>query len=210
MAAARGGADRIELNSALALDGLTPSPGVLIETRNSIRLPLIAMARPRPGDFVYSASEFRALQRDVAFVLEHGADGVALGMLTDGRRVDVRRCGQLVRQLRGTRAALVFHRAFDRVDDLATALDQVIDLGFHRVMTSGGRATAEAGAAAIARLHAQAAGRIEILPAGGIRPPNAARIVARTGCDQLHTSLRDTSGRMSPSMLAQLVRAVDN
>jgi copper homeostasis protein len=209
VAAVRGGADRIELNAALVLDGLTPSPGVLIETRRAVRVPLIAMARPRAGDFVYSATEFRALQRDVDFAIKHGADGVAFGIMTSERRVDVRRCRQVIRQLNDAHAALVFHRAFDQVVDATASLDQLIDLGMHRVMTSGGRRNAAGGASAIARLRGHATGRIEILPAGGIRPANAPRILARTGCDQLHTSLRDRNGRMSVHLLTSLIRAVN-
>jgi copper homeostasis protein len=206
VAAARGGAGRIELNAALALDGLTPSPGVLIETRRAVRVPLIAMARPRGGDFVYSATEFRALRRDVDFALEHGADGVAFGILTGNREIDTRRCRQVARQLDGRPATLVFHRAFDAVADPFKALDQLIDLGVHRIMTSGGCPTATAGASVLARLRERAAGRIEILPAGGVRPANAARLLARTGCDQLHTSARGPDGRMDARILAGLVR----
>jgi copper homeostasis protein len=204
--AATGGADRIELNAALALDGLTPSPGVLIETRQVVRVPLIAMARPRGGDFVYSAAEFRALQRDVDFALEHGANGVAFGILTTDNRIDTRRCRQITRQLDGRPATLVFHRAFDRVADPFEALDQLIDLGVHRIMTSGGRPTAAAGAPVLAKLLKRADGRIEILPAGGVRPANAARLLTRTGCDQLHTSVRGRDGRMKPELLTDLMR----
>jgi len=206
--AAAGGADRIELNCALALDGLTPTPGLLAEARRAIRVPLIAMARPRPGDFCYSESDFRVLRRDVHYALEHGADGVAFGVLTDRRRVDARRCRTIIRRLGNNPPHLVFHRAFDAVREPLGALEQLIDLGFRRVMTSGGRNTAAAGSPIIRRLIDRAAGRIEILPAGGIRQGNARQIIARTGCDQLHTSLRDARGRMSVRSLCVLMRAL--
>lgn len=206
IAAARGGADRIELNAALALDGLTPSRGLLAETRRAVKLPIISMARPRAGDFVYSASEFRVLLRDVGSALDHGADGVAFGCLTHDRRIDTRRCRAVVRTVTRANRQAVFHRAFDAVADPLEALGQLIDLGVRRVMTSGGMATARDGILVIAELVRRAAGRIEILPAGGIRAINVKRVVSQTGCDQIHSSLRDRTGRMSLTQLASLVR----
>ena len=199
------GADRIELNSALALDGLTPTPGLLFEARRAVRAPLIAMARPRAGDFCYSATEFRVLRRDVEYALEHGADGIAFGILDGDGRIDTRRCRTVVRQVAACNREVVFHRAFDAVKDPSDALARLIDLGVRRVMTSGGRRTAEAGAPVIRRLRERAAGRIEILPAGGIRPGNLCRLLERTGCDQVHSSLRDRTGRISPAMLRAML-----
>lgn len=206
VAAARGGAGRIELNAALSLDGLTPSPGLLIETRRAVKVPIITMARPRAGDFAYSASEFRVLRRDVEFALSHGADGVAFGILTPDRRIDARRCRAMVREVTRDNREAVFHRAFDAVADPFEALEQLIDLGVRRVMTSGGKPTALEGMAVIADLVRRAAGRIEILPAGGIRPVNVRRVVSQTGCDQVHSSLRDRTGRMSAIQLTTLLR----
>jgi copper homeostasis protein len=202
--AAGGGADRVELNAALELGGLTPSLGTLLEVRQTVTLPVIVMARPRPGGFCYSEAEFRTLRRDVDLALEHVADGIAFGVLTPDGRVDVSRCRQVVEQI-GARAGgrfqgAVFHRAFDFTPDPVTALDTLIDLGFRRVMTSGQRQTALDGADLIAALLRRAAGRIEILSAGGIRAGNAAEVLARTGCDQLHASLRER--RADPSLRA--------
>lgn len=204
VAAVAAGAARIELNAALALDGLSPSPGLLIETRRAVRRPLIAMARPRAGDFCYSRAELRALRCDIEFAIDNGADGFAFGVLTEHRRVDTRRCREVLRGLDVARSHIVFHRAFDSVPDPAEALEQLIDLGVRRVMTSGGKPTAAAGAGVIAELVRRAAGRIQILPAGGVRPANAGGIIRRTGCDQLHTSARDDSGRMERRHVAAL------
>jgi copper homeostasis protein len=212
-AAARGGADRLELNSALSLDGLTPSPGLVKEVRRAVgsRFPVVAMARPRAGDFFYADSEFHVLLRDVECLLEHGVDGVAFGILTARGDVDVARCRKVIRSIEsgpGAPAA-VFHRAFDRVRDPPAALERLIDLGFRRVMTSGQQPTALRGSKLIGELIERAAGRIEILPAGGVRPANAPAIVSRTGCGQLHTSLRERAGgRMSPRLLAAMTAAL--
>jgi copper homeostasis protein len=202
--AAEGSADRVELNAALELGGLTPSLGTLLEVRRAVTLPVVVMARPRPGGFCYTDGEFGTLRRDIDLALEHGVDGVAFGILTERGRVDVPRCRQIVERI-GSRPGgrfqgAVFHRAFDFTPDPFGALDALIDLGVRRVMTSGQRQTALDGAESIATLLRRAAGRIEILPAGGIRPENAAELLARTGCDQLHASLRER--RADPSLRA--------
>ena len=210
-AAAGGGAGRLELNSALALDGLTPSLGLLQEVRRAVgrRTPVVAMARPRAGDFCYGDEDFRVLLRDVDLLLEHGADGIAFGVLTANGAVDAPRCRQVVRRIEAsgrTAEGAVFHRAFDATRNPLDSLEHLIDLGVRRVMTSGGRPTALEGAQAIAELLRRAAGRIEILPAGGIRPSNAPAVAARTGCDQLHASLRDRrAGAFSPRLLRETV-----
>ncbi|MDB5357775.1 MAG: hypothetical protein JWN24_4228 [Phycisphaerales bacterium] len=190
--AAAGGADRLELNSALELGGLTPSLGTLLETRNAVSLPVITMVRPRPGGFHYSAAEFKTMRRDVDLLLENGADGIAFGILMGDGSIDMARCRQFIARI-GTAGArqFVFHRAFDFTPDPSEALEQLIDLGFRRVMTSGQQPTALQGAGLIAELIRRSAGRIEILPASGIRPTNAAEIISLTNCNQLHASLRE-------------------
>jgi copper homeostasis protein len=190
IAARDGGADRIELNAGLALGGLTPSSGMIREVRQAVDLPLVVMIRSRAGGFCYSQREFAVMQRDVDAALELGADGIVFGILRDDSTIDLERCRQLVEQAAGREA--VFHRAFDFVPDAHAALRQLTDLGIRRVMTSGGQATALAGAERIASLVQQAAGKIEILPAGKINAANAAELIGRTGCRQVHASLRTT------------------
>jgi copper homeostasis protein len=188
LAAQQGGADRLELNSALALGGLTPSLGTLVEVKAAVSLPVVVLIRPRPGGFAYSEADVRVMQRDMELALQHGADGIAVGVLTTEGRVDRERCRSLVQQAPGR--TVVFHRAFDVTPDPFAALEELIDLGFRRVLTSGQEETAYNGAELIAQLRAQAAGRIEVLPAGGINRFTLADVLARTGCDQVHASLR--------------------
>jgi copper homeostasis protein len=140
LAARSGGADRIEANAALALGGLTPSLGTLVEVKAAVELPAMVMVRPRPGGFAYSQAEFKVMQRDVDLALQYKADGIVFGILNDEGRVDTDRCRHLVRQV-SDRVA-VFHRAFDVTPDPFEALEQLFDLGFRRVMTSGQEATA--------------------------------------------------------------------
>lgn len=189
LAARDNGADRVELNAALALGGLTPSLG-LVEETYEVGVEVIAMARPRPGGFCYTAAEFRVLLRDVELMVKAGADGVAFGVLTADGRVDRKRCAEVEERIWPKVA--VFHRAFDVTPDPIEALEELIELGVKRVMTSGQEATAIQGASLIARLIEQAKGRIEILPAAGIKPSHVLELVERTGCDQVHGSLRTT------------------
>ena len=186
--AAGAGADRLELNAALALGGLTPSLGSIVETRQATGLPLIVMARPRPGGFCYSVSEYQVLRRDVDAALSNGADGVAFGVLTESGEIDGQRVREVVRQIEPKQA--VFHRAFDVTPDPFVALETLIDVGVRRVMTSGQEESAYQGAPLIRHLIARAAGRIEILPAAGVNRFSVADVVARTGCAQVHASLR--------------------
>jgi len=197
--AEQSGADRVELNCALMLGGLTPSLGTLREARAAIRIPLIAMIRPRAGGFCYSASEFKVLQRDVEIALAEGADGIAFGILHCNGTIDLERCRQVLKLVTGRQA--IFHRAFDVVPEPLIALDQLMDLGLNRVMTSGQESSAYNGAEHIAHYLRHVAGRIEILPAGGINRFTVADVVQRTGCHQVHASL--STGRKDVSVAAR-------
>lgn len=141
--AAAGGADRVELCSALFLGGLTPSLGSLLEAKQRTNIPVIAMNRPRPAGFCYSATEFAVMERDAELLLEHGADGIVFGMLNRDGTVDSKRT-RAMRERIGSRQA-VFHRAFDVTPDPFRALEELIDLGLTRVLTSGQKPDAPQG-----------------------------------------------------------------
>ena len=185
-AAHAGGADRLELNAALELGGLTPSLGALLAIREAVPLPVVAMVRPRPGGFVYSAGEWATVRRDADLLLANGAEAVGVGVLHPDGTINVPRLRALVGQVAGRRC--VFHRAFDVTPDPIAALDALIDLGVARVLTSGQRATAAEGSNLIQRLVRHAEGRIEILPGSGVGPDNAAALLTYTGARQLHGS----------------------
>jgi copper homeostasis protein len=179
------GADRLELNSALELGGLTPSPA-LIESACALGVPTIVMVRPRPGGFVYSDAEFDTLLRDAEFALRRGAAGVAFGCLRLDRTIDRSRAARIV-ELAGP-AQTVFHRAFDVTPEPFAALETLIELGLTRILTSGQAATALLGASLIKRLIERAGGHIEILPGGGIRAENVDALLAQTAAGQFHGS----------------------
>ena len=202
IAAEGGGAARVELNAALELGGLTPSAGMIEQVRRACSLPVVMMVRPRPGGFCYSGAEFTVMRRDIDAAFDAGIDAIAFGVLTAQGQIDRARCQEIVRQASPNR--LVFHRAFDFTPDPFLALDELSDLGIARVMTSGQQETALEGAALIAQLVRRSAGRIEILPAGRIRPHNLAALVAATGCQQVHAAPRefkiDASLQLRPAL----------
>ncbi len=203
--AASGKADRLELSSGLEVGGLTPSLGTFQAVREIVDLPIYVLLRPRAGGFCYSDSEFRAMFHDAEEFMANGATGLVFGILTPDGEIDRRRCKQLV-NVAGGRA--VFHRAFDFLPDPLLAIDELIDLGFERILTSGAGSTAEAGTTRLASLVQHAGWQIEILPAGNIRPENAADLARETRCSQIHSSARSpvtdpvlaTAARLSVGM----------
>lgn len=192
-AAAAGGADRFELCSALALGGLTPSLGTLAAIKAETPVPVMFMVRPREGGMAYTAGEFAVMERDAALALEAGADGLVFGFLTPEGAVDAPRCRRFVEGARsraGSRPLqLAFHRAFDVVADPRIALEQLVDLGVTRVLTSGRAALAMDGLDEIRRTVEQAAGRIQVLPGGGLRAEDVEEAVRRTRVGQVHLSI---------------------
>lgn len=181
-----GGAHRIELCAALAVGGLTPTVGLLQAVREAAPgLAIMAMVRPRPGGFCYEDAELAVMERDADLLLEAGADGIVFGIL-DAGGVNMAACRRLVERARAAGRQTVFHRAFDVTPDPYAALDALIDLGVTRVLTSGRQRTALEGAPLLRELRERAAGRIEILAGGGVRPNNVREIVQATGCNQVH------------------------
>ncbi len=203
-AAAMGGADRLELCSALALGGLSPSLGTLKAVKQAVKVPVMCMVRPREGGMAYSSWEFEAMLQDAALFLDAGADGLVFGFLTPDGDVDLARCREMLdvvaARAGSRRIQTVFHRAFDVVRDPVRSLEELVDLGIQRVLTSGRAPLARDGVAEIRRCVEQAAGRIEILPGGGITPADVKFIVRSTGVDQVHLYL--TEARQDRSTLA--------
>lgn len=189
VAAEAGGADRIELCSALDLGGLTPSLGLLLAARAATQLPIWVMIRPRGGDFVYTPDEVEVMARDIELCRGTDPTGFVFGALLPDGRIDRDTCRTLV-DLCGP-IPTVFHRAFDRTPILSDALRAVTELGFRRVLTSGRADTAVAGATAIKRVRDRADGRVEVLPCGQVRAENIEHLLAATGCDQVHGSFSE-------------------
>ncbi|HEX4628825.1 MAG TPA: copper homeostasis protein CutC [Gemmatimonadales bacterium] len=184
LAAAAGGAQRMELCANLVEGGTTPSAGTLAECRRRVDVPVCVLVRPRGGDFLYSAPEFAVMLEDIGRTKEAGAAGVVIGVLRSDGTIDEDRTSRLIAAARPLQ--VTFHRAFDVCRDAAEALDALIALRVERVLTSGQAPTAPQGVATIARLIRQAAGRIGILPGGGITPENVVALVRATGVSEVH------------------------
>ncbi|GAA0337390.1 copper homeostasis protein CutC [Actinoallomurus spadix] len=185
-AAAEAGADRVELCAALLEGGITPSIGMVEQAVAAAagRIKVHVIIRPRGGDFVYGPAEAAAMLRDIEAVKAAGVDGVVIGALTPDADIDTELCGRLVEAARPL--SVTFHRAFDVTRDPEAAFEDVVGLGVDRLLTSGAAPSALEGSDLIAHLVEKAAGRIVILPAGGINERTAARVVQQTGVEELH------------------------
>lgn len=186
LAAAAGGADRVELNSCLFHGGLTPSIGELIVCKQRVSIPVMAMVRPRQGGFCYTEAEFATAMADAEQLLRFGADGLVFGFLHEDGSLDVERCRQLV-ALAGDKQK-VFHRAIDVAEDWKTMLGQLIELGVDRVLTSGLAPDVYYGMDVIKEMVDFSQGRIQIMPGAGVNLKNIDRILEATGCEQIHVA----------------------
>ena len=179
------GADRIELCASLGVGGLTPSPGLIALARR-VAIPVFALIRPRPGDFVYGADEVTAMLADIAAVRAAGLAGVVLGASRSDRSLDPAVLAALCAAAAGLSRTL--HRAFDLVPDREAALETAVALGFERILTSGGTTDAVSGRHVLADLVRAARDRLSIMPGGGLRPDTVADLVRQTGAREIHAS----------------------
>ena len=189
LAAQEGGADRIELCADLAHGATTPEIQLLRQSRSKLTIPVFVLARPRPGDFVYTDAEHDTLLHQIQRAKNAGAHGIVTGELNNARQIAEGRMRELLDAARPL--PVTFHRAFDECVDLGAALEVLIRLGVHRVLTSGGARTAADGTERLERLVTQAKERIAILPGGGVTPQNVADLVRRTGVREVHFSVQD-------------------
>lgn len=195
MAAQEGGAHRVELCSDLLEGGLTPSHGTIRVVRERVQIGIMAMVRPRGGDFCYTDTEFAVMREDLLTAKDLGVNGVVFGLLNPDGAVDRERTAELVALARPL--PVTFHRAFDVTRDPFEALDTLVALGVERVLTSGQEPSVLEGLDLVAKLVRKAAGRIIVMPGGGITERNAARIGAASGAGELHfASLEPREGRM--------------
>lgn len=191
LAAAEGGAHRIELCTDLAHGGTTPTVQLLRDCHSQVVIPIFVLVRPRAGDFVYTDAEHHTMLEQIHRAKDVGAHGIVTGALTSAHEIAEDRTAELLDAARPW--TMTFHRAFDVCADPAVALARLIHLGMDRVLTSGGARTAPEGAGQIRRLVVQAEGRIEILAGGGIDGNNVARFVRETGVGEVHFSVRNSA-----------------
>ncbi len=187
--AVEGGADRIELCANLAEGGTTPPYGVIKKCREAFDMELYPIIRPRGGDFLYSKDEFEIMLHDVRLCKELGCEGIVVGLLNMDGTIDIIRTTQLIEAVYPM--GVTFHRAFDRCKDPFEALEQLIDIGCERILTSGQKPSVVDGVELVAALNKIADDRIVIMPGSGVRKENIKMLAEKTGCTEFHSSLRD-------------------
>lgn len=187
----RGGAKRIELNSALHLGGLTPSVASLKLTKQNTDLKVICMVRPRGAGFCYSDVEFEQMMIEAKDLLDNGADGLAFGFLHKNHEINQDRTKQMVELIKSYNKEVVFHRAYDCVNDAYQSIEILIDLGVDRLLTSGLQAKAMDGKELIKDLQDKYGHKIELLAGSGINASNAKEIIDYTNISQVHSSCKD-------------------
>lgn len=186
--AVEGGADRIELCAALTEGGTTPSYGTIKKCRDDFQVQLFPIIRPRAGDFLYSDAEFEMMMKDVKLCKDLGCDGVVIGLLKSDGTIDIYRAIKLIEA--AYPLEVTFHRAFDRCRDPFEAMEQLVDAGCQRILTSGQQKTAPEGSELIAQLIKAANERITIMPGSGVRTDNIRELSLQTGAKEFHSSLR--------------------
>ena len=204
IAAQQGGAQRVEVCDNPAEGGTTPSVGILKVLREKLTIEIAAMIRPRGGDFVYTDEEFAAMLKDIEVCKELQLNAVVFGILLPDGRLDKKRCAQLIAAAHPMQT--VCHRAFDTTPDLLTTLDDCIEVGFDRILTSGGAQNVEAGLDMIATLVKRADGRIAIMPGGGVTEHNVMDIVTHTGVQDIHFSAK----QFIPSLYGGKIVSTEN
>lgn len=210
--AERCGAHRIELCDNPGDGGTTASYGMIELARKKTTIQLFPIIRPRGGDFLYSDDEFIIMQKDILWCKQIGCDGVVIGILNSDGTVDKKRTGKLVTL--AYPMSVTFHRAFDRVLDPFKALEDLIDIGCERILTSGKKPTALEGAFLLKQLVEQADERMIIMPGSGVRAINILEIAKQTGAKEFHSSARaDLASQMeyqNPDMKEELKSPILN
>jgi len=192
--AQEGGADRIELCDNPGEGGTTPSFGIIESVRQNVNLDVYVMIRPRGGDFHYTNYEFHSMKRDIYQCQRISVDGIVFGILNADGTLDKKRCKELIDKARPLKVTC--HRAFDMTRDPFEALEDCIEVGFDRILTSGHRTSALLGADLIGELIKKANGRIAIMPGSGVNENTVEEIVRKTGATEIHfsaTAFRDSA-----------------
>jgi copper homeostasis protein len=190
--AVQAGADRIELCAGIEVGGTTPDITDVREVLKQVMVPVYVMVRPRGGDFLYTDDEFEVMKKSIADLQKLHVHGLVFGILHEDGTIDVKRNRLLVALAHPI--PCTFHRAFDRVVDWNTALEQVIDCGFSTILTSGTKANVVEGVNELKAMQIAAKGRITIMPGGGLRSTNVAGIVQQTQVAFVHSSAITDTG----------------
>lgn len=190
LAAARGKADRVELNSALALGGLSPTEATLRLVKRDTDLKVICMVRPRGAGFHYTEVERKVMMAEAKSFLENGADGIAFGFLNADGTIDVEATKEMIDLIHSYNKEAVFHRAVDVTPDFEEAFRILVELKADRVLTSGREEKAMQGKEQIKKMQELFGDQIEILAGSGMNATNAMEMIQETGIHQIHSSCK--------------------
>lgn len=185
------GASRIELNTSLALGGITPSIGLVKEVLDNVDIPVTVMIRPRAGGFNYTELDYTVMLRDLDELLELDIEGIAFGFLTEDCNIDETRTKEFIDRIKHKGKKAVFHRAFDNTKDKGSSIELLIRLGCHRVLTSGGKETSAEGMDNLKYLQDNYGKDIVIVAGSGINLQNVESIVKHTGVKEIHSSCKE-------------------
>ena len=180
------GANRIELCENYKAGGITPSENLILEARQQLKIDLFVMVRPREGNFVYSNSEFEEMKSQILFCKKNNCNGIVFGILNQENKVDKDRCKELVELAKPM--SCTFHRAFDEIENSETAMSEIIECGFLRILTSGKHKNAIEGVNLICNLIQKTQGRIIVMPGGGIRSSNISELISKTRAQEFHSA----------------------
>ena len=189
--------DRIELNSALELGGLSPSLETIRTLKGMIDVPLCCMCRPRGGDFFYSELEYQTMLKDAEEMLKAEADGIVFGFLNEDKTINIRRTAMMSDLIHSYHREAVFHKAFDETDDLDQSVKDLISCKIDRILTSGKAVYPDIlkGCEILHDLHEKYHDHISLLPGGGVRIENIQDVLRISGCGQVHmTSKKQSEG----------------
>lgn len=206
LAAKQGGANRIELCSALSVGGITPSAGLLHRVLNELDIETHVLIRPRGGDFCYCETEIEVMIHDIHFAKKAGAHGVVFGALTADYSLDITSLKRLAQAAQGIQAS--FHKAFDELNDPLKAFPVLANLGIKRVLTSGSKATAVAGLSNLKSWQHSFGDIIQIMPGGGIRPNNAAQFISGNFNSIHSAAIASGSAETSQSLVRELKQLI--
>lgn len=184
------GADRIELNTSLALGGITPSIGLVKEVLDELKIPVVVMVRPRAGGFNYTKYDYKVMLRDLDELLRLDIEGIAFGFLTEDFNIDIERTKEFINRIKNKGKKAVFHRAFDNVSNKEKAIEELIELGCHRILTSGGKDNALDGIESIKQLQIKYGENIQIVAGSGIKDENVVELLKYTGISEIHSSCK--------------------
>jgi copper homeostasis protein len=202
------GADRIELCANYWEGGITPSRRVITETRERIKIPLHVIIRCRAGDYTYSTAEIEEMCSAVQFCRETKIDGIVIGLLNEDGDLDSEGCRQLLSQVGNM--SVTFHRAIDHCREKDRSIENLIGLGIHRVLSSGGASGALEGVGELKRLHEKFGAKIIIMPGGGVRSEHLPKLI-ETGCREFHSSaLTDNTATVNAAEVKKLRRLLNS